>query len=496
MDENRRRFLRKAPDELTVIQIERDEVGKVLNISEGGLCFSSISPVPRNLPVYFWFSFNLRDKIEAMGEVAWTDNSRTIGGLRFTQISQVGREQMKKWLSRLRSEESFEEIEVVDEEFPDEEGVFAGQLVVTGTRVGSAQVRPKERFRLATSPMKVGEPDRVAKFVSKARAYRPTLSLVGRGAADLKAAVAPVSSLAPQPALTVNPPPSRAAVAPQPALAVAQPLPLENELPKPKSSSYRSLSPMEGGFTKAGALADSKLPSLSFKGLESLVELVPLQRYLSAKKRQLLCGVLLGVCLSAAVMIPVMKFWNSRAHADMKPLATDQPSLKTNNNNEAAQSPLATSLTAATQAKPTYPVAGIFSDPIPPRSLSPKKGTTPNLIARKQTPNAYRQDALKANALKEVVAKIPKPPAVAPQTQSNGDSTANKKSGMNPTQLWTAVQAGNSKAAVELAELYIRGDGVPRNCQQARVLLLVASEKRNTAAIKRLQQLDKGTACP
>jgi len=72
----------------------------------------------------------------------------------------------------------------------------------------------------------------------------------------------------------------------------------------------------------------------------------------------------------------------------------------------------------------------------------------------------------------------------------------NKKSGMNPTQLWGAVQAGNSKAAVELAELYIKGDGVPQNCQQARVLLLVASEKRNTAAIKRLQQLDKQTVCP
>jgi TPR repeat protein len=67
---------------------------------------------------------------------------------------------------------------------------------------------------------------------------------------------------------------------------------------------------------------------------------------------------------------------------------------------------------------------------------------------------------------------------------------------MNPNQLWGEVQAGNSKAAVDLAELYIKGDGVPQNCQQARVLLLTASEKRNTAAIKRLHDLDKGSACP
>ena len=494
MEQNRRRFLRKVPDELTVIQIERDEVGKVLNISEGGLSFSSISPVPRNLPVYFWFSFNLRDKIEAMGEVAWTDSSRTIGGLRFTQVSQVGREQMKKWLSRLRTEEFPEEIGGMSEEM-EEEGVFAGQLVVAGTRVGSAQVRTKERFRLDTSPMRVGEPDRVAKFVSKARAYTPTLSLVGRGAADLKASVPPVLAVAPQPALGVTQPPALAAAAPQPALAAAQPLAPKNEVPK--GGSYRSMFSAESSFTKAGALAGSKFSSLSFKGIESLVELVPLQRYLSAKKRQLACGVILGVCLSVAVMVPVMKFWNSRAHADTKEAAaTDIASVKAaSNNNVAAEAPPTTPPATATQPKPNYPVPGIFSDPILPRNTPPKKGTTPNLSAKKPVANTHRQEALKANALKAVVAKIPKPPPGPTQPPSNSDSGTSKKSGMNPTQLWAAVQAGSSKAAVELAELYIKGNGVPRNCQQARVLLLVASEKRNTAAIKRLQDLDRGTAC-
>lgn len=490
MDQNRRRFLRKAPDELTVIQIERDEVGKVLNISEGGLSFSSVMPVPRNLPVYFWLSFNLKDKIQAMGEVAWTDNSRTVGGLRFTQISQAGREQIKKWLSRLRTEEIPpevpEEIEVVDEEIPEEEECFAAQLVASGGHVLRMQPRMNE-----PGAMKTTELDRVAKFVSKARAHRPIATFAAKVAeskpsAELKTVVSPVSALTPQPAFAVTPPPMAAAVAPQPALAVAQPLALESKLPK--GGSYRSMFSMESGFTKAGALADSKFPSLSFRGIESLVELVPLQRYLSAKKRQLLCGVLLGVGLSATVMIPVMKFWNSRAQADTK-AAMDPPSLKTSNN-ETAQAPVTTPSTA-TQAKPTYPVAGIFSDPIPLRNIPPKKGTTPNLTTKKQPANAYRQDILKA-----VVAKIPKPPAGASQPQSNGDSSTSKKSGMNPTQLWSAVQAGNSKAAVELAELYIKGNGVPQNCQQARVLLLVASEKRNTAAIKRLQELDKGAACP
>ena len=66
-----------------------------------------------------------------------------------------------------------------------------------------------------------------------------------------------------------------------------------------------------------------------------------------------------------------------------------------------------------------------------------------------------------------------------------------------PAQLWAAVQAGNTRAAVVLAEDYIQGEGVPKNCQQARILLLMASEKHNAAAIKRLHDLDEDKeTCP
>jgi TPR repeat protein len=70
-----------------------------------------------------------------------------------------------------------------------------------------------------------------------------------------------------------------------------------------------------------------------------------------------------------------------------------------------------------------------------------------------------------------------------------------RKTSMTPEQMWASVQSGNSKAAVALADLYIKGEGVPQNCNQARVLLLAASEKRNAEAIKRLHELDK-TGCP
>jgi hypothetical protein len=59
-------------------------------------------------------------------------------------------------------------------------------------------------------------------------------------------------------------------------------------------------------------------------------------------------------------------------------------------------------------------------------------------------------------------------------------------------QLWSALGAGDSSAEVPLAQLYLTGDGVPRNCEQALVLLRVASKKGNIEARQQLRQLKKG----
>lgn len=493
MDQNRRRFLRKVPDDIAFIQIERDEVGKVLNISEGGLSFSSVTPVPRNLPVYFWFSFNLKDRIEAMGEVTWTDLSRTIGGLRFTQLSQANRDLIQKWVTRLRREEPPEEIEGGEEEVPEvEEEALVPQLVAVGAPEPVRTNQP-------SFPVRAKEPDRVAKFVSKARAYKPISSVRGKIAEEPKpvpAAVVEANALG-APALAIEPP---KLLAERPMFSMEA-----TTTPSVPSSSMLSERPMfsvEAGAAPSMPSMDTKSPSLpssfsssfSFRGIESLVELVPLQRYLSAKKRQLLCGVFLGIGISALVTLPALKFWNSRAHAEtINRAPVDSSALK----NNAVTQPPASDPATVTTAKPNYPVAGIFSDSNP---VLPRKGTNSSLTSRSQLPASYWKEVrgeapktaqVKAQKLSGATLASQKPSAAS----SNASSATVKKSGMNPNQLWGAVQAGDSKAAVELAELYIKGDGVPKNCQQARVLLLVASEKRNTAAINRLHDLDKGSAC-
>jgi hypothetical protein len=60
-------------------------------------------------------------------------------------------------------------------------------------------------------------------------------------------------------------------------------------------------------------------------------------------------------------------------------------------------------------------------------------------------------------------------------------------------QLWSALDAGDSSAEVPLAQLYLTGDGVPRSCDQARILLSAASKKGNIEALRQLQELKKNT---
>ncbi|HUI82968.1 MAG TPA: tetratricopeptide repeat protein [Candidatus Binatia bacterium] len=52
--------------------------------------------------------------------------------------------------------------------------------------------------------------------------------------------------------------------------------------------------------------------------------------------------------------------------------------------------------------------------------------------------------------------------------------------------LWKATAKGNPDAPVRLAEMYMKGDGVPRSCEQAVVLLKTAAEKENARARNRL----------
>jgi hypothetical protein len=98
---------------LAYVNLDPDNGGIILDISEGGLCFRSTGPVKQTETIRFWYSprshqimarqveaqtKGVSRLIEAGSELAWTDETRKKGGLRFTHLSAEAREQIREWI--------------------------------------------------------------------------------------------------------------------------------------------------------------------------------------------------------------------------------------------------------------------------------------------------------------------------------------------------------------------------------------------------------------
>jgi PilZ domain len=371
---DRRQQFRRVPDRFAFLQLEGDDGGAVLNVSEGGLGFSAFAPVEQEGPIHFWFSLNLNERISAWGQVAWTNDTKKQGGLRFTRLSERASRQIREWISR-----------PLAHEVPDK------------------RLAPEAVAGLP-SRVTANEPDAVARFVSKVRSGRVPSLFSGENAVD---------SGAPLPAL---------------------------------------------GAT------------------EGMGQLVPMQRYLSAKRRQFRLGFLLGLGISAALVVAAVTYSNYR-HESKRITSNDSTVVR-------SDAQVSTSVTASKPSTRDNPAVDVFA------GAKANQGTPSNITPRNPMATAAKQPQPRAS---EITAG--NRPAQTIEGQRSGGAANQRKTPMTPRQLWAATQSGSSNAAVALAELYIKGEGVPQSCDQARVLLLVASEKRNVEAIKRLHELDK-TGCP
>jgi hypothetical protein len=90
-------------------------------------------------------------------------------------------------------------------------------------------------------------------------------------------------------------------------------------------------------------------------------------------------------------------------------------------------------------------------------------------------------------------------PAAAKPSALGADEMARAKNASDSAAaaawLWKATAKGNPDAPVQLADLYIKGEGVPRSCEQAMVLLKTAAAKENATARNRLGSLYATGSC-
>jgi hypothetical protein len=95
--DERRINVRKPLEHLAYLSLPMNNGGVVLDLSVGGLGFQAIAPVEAVGPIHFRFAIGSGPRIKAVGELAWKDETGKIGGLRFTELSEEIREQIRLW---------------------------------------------------------------------------------------------------------------------------------------------------------------------------------------------------------------------------------------------------------------------------------------------------------------------------------------------------------------------------------------------------------------
>lgn len=368
-----RLHVRKTLAQFGFIQILGDDGGQILNISDSGLCFQTFAPIGNVRNLHFWFSLNMRDRVDATGQVAWLDAETRIGGLRFLNLTERALKHIRAYSAGTREEKTCEKGRF-----------FAAALA-------------KQSFRRASVESDI--PRSEVPFSSNMRA------------------------------------------------AQAQPLRLLEDL--------------------------SRGNVLSSSGMES-TDLISLQRHRVACRRHMILGFFLGVLLSSVAGTSLVLYFGPRT-ASVRSQTAIVGSSQATTKQETAPAPSGpstatpTAVNVSAPAKPQQSLGGnSYSD------RQPKRGQL-------QSASPFSEESGGHGAVSK------------PNLPRDGSASV-KSSHATPQQLWSAVQAGDSNAAVVLADRYLRGDGVPLNCLQARVLLLVASEKNNATATKKLHELDK-TGC-
>jgi len=88
--------------EIAYIGMGPENGGLVLDVSDGGLSFHAVAPVQKAETVRFLLSLRGHSRIEGTGEVVWTNEMKTVCGLRFTSLSAGAREYLNNWTNQSR----------------------------------------------------------------------------------------------------------------------------------------------------------------------------------------------------------------------------------------------------------------------------------------------------------------------------------------------------------------------------------------------------------
>jgi len=183
--------------------------------------------------------------------------------------------------------------------------------------------------------------------------------------------------------------------------------------------------------------------------------------------------------------------------AEVPPAPAEQPAAP-------ASAPASTSTSSIAPAPPAQPGASARASsedapPHPSTSATLPKATPPASKVRSEKPparTARRTQPAATRRRAPATMAASSSPMVADSSGAEELASAEKYLNGTPRNsreaaqwLWKAVGKGNVGATISLSDLYLRGDGVTKSCDQARLLLDAAARKGGRAAGERLRNL-------
>jgi hypothetical protein len=137
--------------------------------------------------------------------------------------------------------------------------------------------------------------------------------------------------------------------------------------------------------------------------------------------------------------------------------------------------------------------------PEPSRTgVSPSKAARPAAPVRSEKPRASAARKSQPATRRKSVVTMAASSSPMPNETSGAEELSSAERYLNGTPrdskeaaqwLWKSVGKGNLGATMALSDLYLRGDGVTKSCDQARLLLDAAARKGGRAAAERLRNL-------
>ncbi len=191
-----------------------------------------------------------------------------------------------------------------------------------------------------------------------------------------------------------------------------------------------------------------------------------------------------AVLLVAAVVALAYVAWRS-AHAEPEvSLPRPTPPVATKSSASPAQA------TGATRADTSDQILPASNQPAAPTSVAASTGNTegtstgPGNLAGNEPPATSP-----AETSPPVAAASGSEELSMAKGYLNGTGGKTRDTGEAVKWLWQAVAKKNAEAAGLLSVLYLRGEGVTKNCEQARILLDVAASKGVQEAAEQLRHL-------